>query len=65
VNPDKEMTGDPHGIKKGWFFYPLLFDPTWKTKKCSNFCPIRYAVSDAVSSAVSGEKKPNTANAIL
>jgi hypothetical protein len=37
TNPDKEMTGNPHGIKNGWFWYPLLFDPTWKTKECSNF----------------------------
>lgn len=36
VNPDLDMTGDPHGIKKGWFMYPLLFNPTWKTKACSN-----------------------------
>ncbi len=31
------MTGDPHGIKEGWFMYPILFDPTWKTKKCYTF----------------------------
>ena len=37
ANPDQEMTGHPHGIKKGWFFYPICFDPVWKTKTCSNF----------------------------
>ena len=37
LKPDQEMTGDPHGILNGWFFYPLLFDPVWKTKKCTNF----------------------------
>ena len=37
ANPDPEMTGDPHGIKEGWFMYPILFDPTWKTKKCYTF----------------------------
>ena len=37
VNPDTKMTGDPHGIKMGWFFYPLVFDPTWMTKQCDNF----------------------------
>ncbi len=37
VKPDPEMTGDPHGIKKGWFWYPLNFDPNWKTKMCNNF----------------------------
>lgn len=35
--PDPEMTGDPHGVKNGWFFYPSNFDPTWKTSDCSNF----------------------------
>lgn len=37
VNPDENMRGDPHGIRSGWFFYPINFDPVWKTKKCSNF----------------------------
>lgn len=35
--PDTNMTGDIHGIRNGWFLYPLNFDPTWKTKKCDNF----------------------------
>ena len=25
-NPDPDMTGNPHGIKNGWFIYPELFD---------------------------------------
>ena len=37
VNPDPKMTGDHHGIRSGWFFYPLLFDPIWMTKQCANF----------------------------
>jgi len=37
INPDSEMEGNEHGIKKGWFFYPLLFDPVWKIKSCKNF----------------------------
>ena len=37
VKPDSKMTGDPYGRRMGWFFYPLLFDPTWKTKLCDNF----------------------------
>lgn len=37
IDPDVEMTADEHGIKNGWFIYPSLFDPVWKTKKCSNF----------------------------
>ena len=37
VNPDPEMTGNAHGIKRGWFIYPSLFDPVWKEKRCANF----------------------------
>ena len=36
ANPDPKMSGDPHGIKNGWFIYPLLFDPIWKNKVCDN-----------------------------
>ena len=35
--PDSKMSGNPHGIKNGWFFYPMVFDPVWKEKKCDNF----------------------------
>ena len=35
--PDPDMKGDPHGIKNGWFFYPELYDPVWKTVDCANF----------------------------
>jgi len=37
AKPDPEMTGHPQGIKRGWFIYPLLFDPCWMTKECINF----------------------------
>lgn len=37
TKPDLQMTGDPHGIKKGFFIYPFNFDPIWKTRLCSNF----------------------------
>ena len=37
ANPDPGMTGNPHGITRGWFYYPFNFDPCWKTKECSNF----------------------------
>ncbi len=53
VKPDANMTGDKHGIKNGWFMYPLLFDPTWMTKKCDSFEKI--VVSEPVSGA--GESK--------
>jgi hypothetical protein len=36
-NPDQGMKGDPHGIKNGWFAYPILFDPVWKENECKNF----------------------------
>lgn len=37
VNPDPGMVGNPHGVRHGWFFYPILFDPTWKEKLCDNY----------------------------
>ena len=37
VNPDPAMTGHAHGIRNGWFWYPLNFDPVWKTRDCANF----------------------------
>lgn len=58
ANPDPEMTGHRHGIKNGWFIYPMLFDPTWKTAKCNNFQSKESAktvVSEPVS--VAGESK--------
>ena len=41
VKPDPNMTGSSHGIRMGWFFYPFLFDPVWKNKKCNNFEEIK------------------------
>lgn len=35
--PDLNMTGDVYAIKRGWFHYPILFDPVWKTAACANF----------------------------
>jgi len=37
AKPDPNMTGNPHGIKNGWFMYPYNFDPMWKTKLCDNY----------------------------
>ena len=37
AKPDAKMKGHPHGISNGWFIYPMLFDPTWKTRMCANF----------------------------
>ena len=54
VKPDAKMTGDKHGIRKGWFMYPLLFDPVWKTRMCGNF-KFHKSVNHAISNAVSQE----------
>ena len=35
--PYLETKGDPHGIKNGWFYYPILFDPVWMITECKNF----------------------------
>jgi len=53
--PDAQMTGNQHGIKNGWFMYPLNFDPIWKTKLCSNFEAKSNSVSESVS--VAGESE--------
>jgi hypothetical protein len=37
AKPDPAMTVDEYGVRKGWCYYPLLFDPVWLTKPCSNF----------------------------
>ena len=37
TKPDKNMTGNPHGIANGWFIYPIIFDPIWMTKICDNY----------------------------
>lgn len=56
AKPDEEMTGASHGISNGWFIYPLLFDPVWKTRKCNNYeaVPVSGAVSQAMSQAARG-----------
>jgi hypothetical protein len=30
------VVGNPHGIKNGWFFWPLNFDPVW-LEACNGF----------------------------
>ena len=52
--PDAKMKGHRHGIANGWFVYPLLYDPTWKTRWCGNFeAEAGTAVSRPVSRTVS------------
>jgi hypothetical protein len=31
------MIGNEYGRKNGWFYYPTLFDPTWKEVDCANY----------------------------
>lgn len=37
AHPDPAMKGNEHGIRSGWFHYPLRFDPVWKLKACANY----------------------------
>ena len=30
------IKGNPHGIRNGWFFWPINFDPTW-LENCDGF----------------------------
>ena len=34
------VEGDLHGIRNGWFFYPLNFDPVW-LEECDGFKPLK------------------------
>jgi hypothetical protein len=54
VKPDANMRGDQHGVRRGWFMYPFLFDPVWKTCLCENF-QNHESVNHAISGAVSRE----------
>lgn len=35
-NHEAMVKGNPRGIKKGWFNWPLNFDPTW-LEECDGF----------------------------
>lgn len=37
------VTGDIHGIRHGWFFWPFNFDPVW-LKTCDGFEPRKQAL---------------------
>jgi hypothetical protein len=36
VDNGLHVTGNPHGIKNGWFNYPYNFDPVW-LETCDGF----------------------------
>jgi len=33
---DLIIEGEPHGIRNGWFYFPINFDPVW-LNKCNGF----------------------------
>jgi hypothetical protein len=37
ANPPKVIEANEHGMKNGWFAFPLNFDPVWRTGECGNF----------------------------
>jgi hypothetical protein len=37
AHPDPSMKGHPIGIKRGWFDYPVNFDPIWKLNLCNHW----------------------------
>ncbi len=36
AKPDDTMQGYEMGVRKGWWFYPTVFDPTWNLTICKN-----------------------------
>jgi hypothetical protein len=36
LNINASVEGHPHGIEKGWFFWPYNFDPVWLVA-CDSF----------------------------
>lgn len=34
-----QVTGNPAGVKNGWFFWPANFDPIW-LESCNGFQPV-------------------------
>jgi len=45
---DLGITGNPHGIDHGWFFWPLDFDPVW-LQSCNGFAAKEAPVAEAAS----------------
>jgi len=38
VKPPK---ADPHGIKSGWYTFPLNFDPNWQQEECKSHSEVK------------------------
>ena len=39
AKPSHEINSDPRVIGRGWFIYPLFFDPDLMTNGCENYSP--------------------------
>lgn len=33
----KPPQGDSYGKRMGWYYFPINFDPVWKTEKCEGY----------------------------
>lgn len=36
TNAEAKVTGNSHGIRSGWFFHPINFDPVW-LESCTGY----------------------------
>ena len=36
ANTDAKVVGNLHGVRNGWFWWPINFDPVW-LEKCTGF----------------------------
>jgi hypothetical protein len=36
ANGEAEVVGNAHGVRNGWFFWPINFDPVW-LQNCTGF----------------------------
>lgn len=50
ANQTAKVTGSPHGIRMGWFYWPVNFDPTW-LQSCDGFGPKPIAVAESTAEA--------------
>ena len=39
------VEGDPHGIAKGWFMWPINFDPVW-LRRCDGYEQLKSGKED-------------------
>lgn len=46
ANPSKNVKGSEYGYSKGYFHYPVNFDPTWRINECDRWFPNQYILND-------------------